>query len=640
MTSPSDTELAARVRAASLIGRVVSGRYRVVELLAMGGMGAVYRGEHLRMRKRVALKVLHPQIEGLPDLVARFEREAIAGAHIQHPNVASATDFGELDDGSYFLVLEYVAGETLHDVIRRDGPLPPRRAAHIARQLASGLAAAHAAGVVHRDVKPRNVMLVEGSDDHAKLIDFGLATVTAERLSAIASDPQSERAVGRLTGEGVIVGTVAYLAPEAALGMGAVDARSDLYALGVILYEMLAGQHPFDATDPVALFKQQRFQAPKPIAELAKGVTVPRELEAIAMRLMAKDPTARYASGTEVVGALDDTGLPPPPAALASQRPPSPEPPAEVTPPAAPASARASLGDRKAHRAAPARAKEAAPGRRGGTKWRGVVLATAAIAAVAAAVALSPPGTEPSSSGPSATSFAGPPPSAAPPRAAPPSAAPPAVAPPSAAPGTASGATAAGSSSAAPGDATATPAATRGDADGALRALLVKSASAGDDGTAETALLTLVDADPKAFKERPVMVAAREVATRVGREGGGDRVFDALAHRLGPDGLDVLYDIVEAKGGSAAAKRAAAILETPEATAAASPALRVAVELRTAPCAGKLALLDRAVAEGDARALVVLETLGKGCFKKSRAIEKAIKSLRARLTKEEAAATH
>src|SRR5262249_52783740 len=145
----------AKQRAGALIGRVISDRYRIVELLAMGGMGAVYRGEHLRMRKRIAIKVLHPDIEGLPDLVARFEREAVAGAHLTHPNAAAATDFGELEDGSTFLVLEYVAGRTLRAALDAEAPFPPARAAHIGKQLAAALGAAHAAGIVHRDVKPR-----------------------------------------------------------------------------------------------------------------------------------------------------------------------------------------------------------------------------------------------------------------------------------------------------------------------------------------------------------------------------------------------------------------------------------------------------------------------------------------------------
>jgi eukaryotic-like serine/threonine-protein kinase len=181
---PADA--AAQARAASLIGRIIQDRYRIDELVGMGGMGAVYRGEHLRMRKRIAVKVLHPGIENALELVARFEREAIAGAQISHPNVAAATDFGELEDGSTFLVQEYVAGRTLHHALA-SGPMSPARAVRIARQLASVLAAVHAAGIVHRDLKPRNVMLVEGTDD-VKLIDFGLAKVSEESLPTKAHD--------------------------------------------------------------------------------------------------------------------------------------------------------------------------------------------------------------------------------------------------------------------------------------------------------------------------------------------------------------------------------------------------------------------------------------------------------------------
>jgi serine/threonine protein kinase len=225
----AESDDAARKRAASFLGRVISKRYRIDDVIAMGGMGAVYRGEHVHMRRRIAIKILHPDTERLPELVKRFEREAIAGAHIQHQNVATATDFGEMDDGSYFLVLEYVRGVTLHEIIRR-GPLPVPRAVHIARQLAAALDAVHAIDIVHRDVKPRNVMVAEAQGDLVKLIDFGLAKVSMDRLSAggieaeraerISSMPDSNR----LTGIGVVFGTIAYLGPEAALGMDFVDA--------------------------------------------------------------------------------------------------------------------------------------------------------------------------------------------------------------------------------------------------------------------------------------------------------------------------------------------------------------------------------------------------------------------------------
>ncbi|HVY46394.1 MAG TPA: serine/threonine-protein kinase, partial [Minicystis sp.] len=234
---------AARERARGLVGRVISERYRIVELVAMGGMGAVYRGVHLHMRKEVAIKILHPEIENFPELVARFEREAVAGAHVRDPHVAAASDLGKFDGESFFLVMEFIRGRTLRAHLD-EGRMPWQRAARIARQLAQALGAAHKHGIVHRDVKPRNVMLVEaeGGGDFVKLIDFGFARVPVAELSRASLVDAS--AVSSVTEAGVVFGTVGYMAPETALGMRAVDARSDLYALGVILYEMLAGAQP------------------------------------------------------------------------------------------------------------------------------------------------------------------------------------------------------------------------------------------------------------------------------------------------------------------------------------------------------------------------------------------------------------
>ncbi|KYF64357.1 serine/threonine-protein kinase, partial [Sorangium cellulosum] len=308
---PLTSDEAAKQRAASYLGRVISKRYRIDEVIAMGGMGAVYRGEHVHMHKRVAIKILHPDTERLPELVQRFEREAIAGAHIQHRNVATATDFGEAEDGSFFLVLEYVRGTTLHEIIRR-GPMPAPRAALIARQLAAALDATHAMNIVHRDLKPRNVMVAEPQGDLVKLIDFGLAKVSVDQLRRSAAAPESMR-MGmepesrpvRLTTAGVIFGTIAYLAPESALGMDFVDERADLYALGLIFYEMLAGKHPFLAKDPVELFNQQRSAPVPAIAEHSPGVAVPPAIEAVVRRLLEKQPRARFETAAELIAALD-----------------------------------------------------------------------------------------------------------------------------------------------------------------------------------------------------------------------------------------------------------------------------------------------------------------------------------------------
>src|SRR5260221_9189929 len=264
-----------------MLGDVISERYRVTQLLATGGTSTVYLAQHVHMLKQVAIKVLDAKAEKLPELVARFQREAIAGAHLQHANIASAADFGQLADGSYFLVLEYVSGQPLSELIEK-GPVAPNRAVAIARQIAQGLGAAHDVGVIHRDVKPNNVMLVGDQNDLVKIIDFGFAQVRLSKMPNIATPLDEPRHPEKaLTSVGVVLGTVAYMAPEAALGMLAVDARSDLYALGLVLYELLSGKHPFDGTEPVQLFLQQRTLPPPAIATRSPGVSVPPALQAL-----------------------------------------------------------------------------------------------------------------------------------------------------------------------------------------------------------------------------------------------------------------------------------------------------------------------------------------------------------------------
>ena len=304
-----DAAAAAAERSALLMGRTIARRYRIVDLIAMGGVGAVYLGEHLRTREPVAIKVLHPEAEGSADVVARFEREALVAATVEHPNVVSALDFGRLDDGACYLVLQHVAGRTLHRIIK-DGPLGPARAIGIARQIAAGLGALHDKGFVHRDVKPRNVMIADGRPEQVKLIDFGLAKVPLDRSSAMLGGEVVRAPAALITGDGVLFGTFGYLAPEAAFGMGLVDERSDLYALGAILYEMLAGAPPFEAASLASLFQKHRTAAPPSFAERTPGVSVPAELEALTMRLLAKVPAERYPSATAAIAALAPVAAP------------------------------------------------------------------------------------------------------------------------------------------------------------------------------------------------------------------------------------------------------------------------------------------------------------------------------------------
>jgi serine/threonine-protein kinase len=275
-------------------GDVVGERYRVQARLGEGAMGVVYRVEHVHMRKSFALKVLDTEWAKTPEAFARFEREAVAAGSIASPHVAQATDFGQLADGSCFLVLEYVGGRTLRTILGR--ALPPERALGIARGIVAATKAAHAKGVVHRDLKPENIMLVdrEGDPDFVKVLDFGLA-----KLVGAAAEAPSSRL---LTRQGAIVGTPRYMAPEQALGE-AVDARADLYSIGVILYEMLTGNVPFDG-DPQTVLRQLVVRDVPPLPGSVASAVGPR-VEQMLGRALAKSPKARFASASELAVELD-----------------------------------------------------------------------------------------------------------------------------------------------------------------------------------------------------------------------------------------------------------------------------------------------------------------------------------------------
>jgi serine/threonine protein kinase len=221
-----------------LIGTIIGDRYRVEAELGSGGMGTVYRAEHVMMEKRVALKVLHPSLAVVGSVMDRFQREAVALSRIEHPNVVAATDFGKLKNGSYYLALEYVDGRNLAETLQTEGLFDVRRALHIAYQIAEALHAAHARGIVHRDLKPHNVMLTgQPGAETVKVLDFGLAKLRSKNIE------------GSTANIGAVFGTPHYMAPEQVASTN-VDARADLYSLGIMMFEMLTGRRPFDADSP------------------------------------------------------------------------------------------------------------------------------------------------------------------------------------------------------------------------------------------------------------------------------------------------------------------------------------------------------------------------------------------------------
>ena len=292
----------------------LGGRYELRCRLAQGGMATVYLARDRQLDRQVAIKMLHPQVAADPTFAERLRREARAAAGLSHPNIVGVYDWGRQGE-RYFIVMEYVSGHSLAEIIAARGPLGPKAAAAIAFEVAAALAFAHRAGIVHRDVKPQNVLL--SNDGHVKVTDFGIATMMGGGPSA------------GLTETGTVVGTASYLSPEQARGEPT-DARSDLYSLGVVLYEMLSGYPPFRGDTPISVAYQHVQDLPVPLGEIAAGV--PRVLESITMRLLAKDPEDRYERAEDLREHLQiiRERLEQP----APEHPPEPEPPAR--PPARP----------------------------------------------------------------------------------------------------------------------------------------------------------------------------------------------------------------------------------------------------------------------------------------------------------------
>ncbi|HTJ84862.1 MAG TPA: serine/threonine-protein kinase [Polyangiaceae bacterium] len=287
-TCPKDGVAVSAGSGDPLIGRVLGDRYRILERIGAGGMGQVYRAAHTRIACIFAIKVVWGDLAYDPQMQVRFIREAETASCLQSRYIVRVNDFGGDDNSLPYLVMEHLDGPILHDVIVREGPLAPARAARIAERIARGLAHAHSRGVVHRDLKPENVLLVRDDDepDVCKLLDFGIARLEdAERLTA----------------GGVVVGTPLYMAPEQFTG-AAVDGRTDLYALGCVLHEMLSGKPPFDAQRIEDLTKAHLTEEPPRLSR--PGAIVSPALEAIVRRLMAKRPEDRFASAREVAQAL------------------------------------------------------------------------------------------------------------------------------------------------------------------------------------------------------------------------------------------------------------------------------------------------------------------------------------------------
>jgi tRNA A-37 threonylcarbamoyl transferase component Bud32/tetratricopeptide (TPR) repeat protein len=290
-----------------IVGRTIAERYRVLAPLGRGGMGTVYRVEHLMLKKELALKFLHPELGRLDEVARRFEREAEAAARLDHPNIVQVTDFGRTADGMLFLVMELLQGQSLTEVIRPKGvaaPIPVERALHIVRQILRALEHAHVSGIVHRDLKPDNIMLIKRDDevDIVKLLDFGIAKITQPDGAA----PSNGEA---LTQAGVVFGTPEYLSPEQAMGEEA-DRRADLYSTGIVLYEMLTGRRPFEAASKVAIVSMHLTQKAMPITQAAPDADIPRWLERVVERAMAKKRDERYSSSQEFLQALDWSGGP------------------------------------------------------------------------------------------------------------------------------------------------------------------------------------------------------------------------------------------------------------------------------------------------------------------------------------------
>ena len=282
-------------RADVLVGKVLD-RYRVLEKLGEGGMGAVYRVEHIMLQKHMAMKLLRFELSQNQELVVRFQNEAIAAGRIGQENIVAVTDFGRTPEGLVYFVMEELHGDSLAMSIAKEPRFPIERAINIAAQCCRALHAAHAVGIVHRDLKPENIVLTsrEGVADFVKILDFGIS-----KIIEMSPNPEGMK----LTRAGMIVGTPEYMSPEQASGKQ-VDARSDIYSLGIVIFEMLSGKLPFSADNALQMLLQHQTGEVPAFSKLQAGLKVPGKLEKVVRRALEKRPEDRQQSMAELLNEL------------------------------------------------------------------------------------------------------------------------------------------------------------------------------------------------------------------------------------------------------------------------------------------------------------------------------------------------
>jgi serine/threonine-protein kinase len=264
-----------------LVGKVIGGRFRVEELIGHGGMGKVYRARHLALERSVVLKMLRAQLVDDATLVGRFEREAKAASRLNHPNVIQVLDYGRAEDGTLYIVMEHVPGRDLRVILRDEWPLGEERLCNIMAQVCAALSEAHANNVIHRDLKPENIMVEPRRDtyEHVKVLDFGIAKILDSDMPG-------------LTRHDVVCGTPQYMAPEQATG-SALDQRCDIYAVGVILYQMATGHLPFDGNNSMEVLNRHVHEAPLPPRKRQPDAPISEEMERLILRSLSKDAAGR-----------------------------------------------------------------------------------------------------------------------------------------------------------------------------------------------------------------------------------------------------------------------------------------------------------------------------------------------------------